>query len=168
MKIYNVQVKEKIETFVTWKVPLLVSVEERDYTHTTVSSEDLSIYETNNHQNETDAYDGSDASRWNKYLTNVSREKIVTFEEYEDVHVEDHPSRLFAMHDPLTTIKNPQSEKEKVAAQIIDDLLGKVSPFLGKKIYIGKEGRFNYFMKPEAVGDGIRMNCFISISAGEM
>lgn len=101
-------------------------------------------------------------------MTNITKVKKISFEEYEDVYIDDNPSRFFGMYNPLTPIHNPQTEKEKKSAQIILDTLSKIAPHAGKKIYIGKQGRFKYFMKPEIEGDGIRMNCFMSVSIKEM
>lgn len=88
----------------------------------------------------------------------------MSFEKYETVGPFENPSRFYGMYNPLTPIRNPQTEKEKKSAQIIADTLQKLSPYAGRKIYIGKEGRCHYFMKPEAEAGGIRMNCTLSIS----
>ena len=84
------------------------------------------------------------------------------FKEYEDVYIDDNPNRFFAMYNALTPMQNPTTEKEKVSAQIIIDTLQKIAPYIGRKIYIGKQGIYHYFMKPEMEGNGIRMNCFMS------
>lgn len=164
MKIYNIHTVAKLDKYLGWKVPLLVETEQQEYTQTIVTEEDLNIDVSEVHQNETETYDGSVKENWDKYMTNITRVKTMSFEEYETVKPFENPSRFHGMYNPLTPMQNPQTEREKKSAQIILDTLQKLTPYIGRKIYIGKEGRCHYFMKPEAENGGIRMNCFLSIS----
>lgn len=168
MKIYNIHTMSKLEKYVGWKVPLMLETEEQEYTQTIVTKKDLDIDMSEIHQNETDTYDGSNKENWNKFMTNITREKTMSFEQYEDVYIDDNPSRFFGMYNALTPILNPQTEKEKKSAEIILDTLSKVAPFAGKQVYIGKQGIYHYFMKPEIEGNGIQMNCFMSFSTKDM
>ena len=79
-----------------------------------------------------------------------------------------NPGRFYNMYNPLYPIKNPQTEREKISAKIIDEILDAVRPLLDKETFIGTEGRCRYFMRPEAVGDGIRMNCTLTISSKDL
>lgn len=168
MRIYNIHTTIKTDKYDGWKVPLLIETEHREYTQTIVTSEELDIDTSEINQNETDGFDGSDKSNWSKRLTNITSSKTVSFEDYEDVYIDDNPSRFHAMNNPLTPIKDPQTEKEKKGAAIILDTLRKLTPYVGRSIYVGKQGSYRYFMKPEIVGDGIRMNCTLSVSTKDL
>ena len=85
MKIYNIHTVAKLDKYLGWKVPLLVETEQQEYTQTIVTEEDLNIDVSEVHQNETDTYDGSVKENWDKYMTNITRVKTMSFEEYETV-----------------------------------------------------------------------------------
>lgn len=89
-----------------------------------------------------------------------------SWDDYEDVSLDIDPSRLYAMHNPLTKIDNPQTKRDIEANVSIDRILESIRPYIGRKICVGKHGSYSYFLKPEAVGTGIRMNCFVSVSIG--
>ncbi len=168
MRIYNIHTLAKLDKYLGWKVPLLVETEQQEYTQTVVTEDELDIDLTEAYQNETDNYDGSDSSNWDKYMTNITKVSTMSFEEYEHAYIDENPSRFHGMYNPLTPMQNPQTEKEKISAQKILDTLAKITPYVGKKIYVGQEGRCRYFMKPEAEAGGIRMNCFLSISTKDL
>jgi hypothetical protein len=150
--------------YVGWKVPLLLESEEADLTRVKVSDGDIDDVEGQYYSNETDQYDGSDPANWNKLMTNITNSTTISYDEYENTSIDVNPSRFYAMFNELTPMEAPQTANEKVSAEKIADLLDKVRPYIGRKIYIGKEGRCHYFMRPEAVGNGIKMNCTLSIT----
>lgn len=92
----------------------------------------------------------------------------MSFQDYEEVYIDDNPARFYAMHNPLIPIQNPQTKAEKEAVHTILDTLEKLTPYLGRNIYVGKQGRARYFMKPEAVSGGIQMNCSLVISSADL
>ena len=101
-------------------------------------------------------------------MTNSTQVKTVSIEEYENAYIDDNPSKFHAMYNPITPITNPHTDEEKKAAQTISNILQQLTPFVGKKIYIGKEGRCHYFLRPEEDSGGIRVNCLLSISATDL
>lgn len=164
MKIYTIHSTSKTHNYVGWKVPLPIESVETEQTKTIVSMEAPSDTPGEYNYNETDRYDGSNPANWDKYMTNTTRVTTVTFEEYDDVHIDDNPSRFYAMYNELLPMENPQTANDIISATRILDTLELVRPYVGKKIYVGKQGRCHYFMQPEAVGGGIRMNCTLSIT----
>lgn len=168
MKIYNIHTTMKLDKYLGWKVPLLVETEQQEFTRTIVTNDELEVDVSEVHQNETDAYDGSDKSNWDKHMINITKVQTMTLEDYEEVYIDDNPARFYAMHNPLIPIQNPQTEAEKEAAQIILDTLQKLTPYLDRNIYVGKQGRARYFMKPKAVSGGIMMNCSLAISSADL
>jgi len=164
MRIYKITTTSSIERYIGWKVPLLLEAEQHERAEIVVTDDELTVSDSETRQNETDAYDGSDRANWNTHMTNISDTKQVCVDEFENVYLDDNPSRFCAMYNALETIPNPQTEKEIASASIIEATLKLVEPYIGKQVYIGKQGRCHYFMKPERSGNGIKMNCRLTWS----